>query len=42
MSGRNILAILGKGWGFLEDGPLSTFWSFRVILGTVMAKGSDL
>ena len=37
MSGRIILTILGKGWGFPGIGPPPTFWPFMVILGTVMA-----
>ena len=37
MSGRDILAISGKGKDFPGTGALSTFWLFTVHPGTVMA-----
>ena len=37
MSGRIILTVLGKGWGFPGIGPLPTFWPLMVGLGTVTA-----
>ena len=39
MSGRNIPALLGRGWGFPGIGPPPTFLILMVGLGTVMAPG---
>lgn len=36
-SGRNSSTIWGKGQRFPENGPLSTFWTFMINLGTIMA-----